>query len=60
MKRNIYVAGAKKRGCGISQDINMIVLCNYKECQYCHEGECGKEVLYIEDSECIALANKGK
>lgn len=38
------------------QDVNLIVTCNRSDCQYCYEGECGKDVLYINDGECLALA----
>lgn len=38
----------------MSQDINLIVTCSQTDCPYNHEKECGKEVLYINDSECMA------
>jgi len=38
----------------MSQDVNQIVLCDHKDCPYCHCGECGKEILYWADDECIA------
>ena len=40
---------------GASQDVNTIVWCKYRDCPYCHEGECGKEVLYWNDVECRAI-----
>jgi hypothetical protein len=40
---------------GASQDVNIIVWCKHKDCPYCHEGECGKEVLYWNDAECRAI-----
>jgi hypothetical protein len=38
----------------MSQDVNLIVECDYTKCPYNHEGECGKDVLYVDDSECKA------
>lgn len=38
----------------MSQDVNMIIICNHMDCPYNHEKECGKEVLYINDAECYA------
>lgn len=40
----------------MSQDINMIITCDRKGCPYNHEKECGKEILYVDDVECIAQA----
>lgn len=40
----------------MSQDINLIVTCSQIDCPYNHEKECSKEVLYINDSECIVQA----
>lgn len=39
----------------MGQDVNLIVECDYIECPYNCEGECGKNVLYVRDSECKAL-----
>lgn len=36
--------------------MNLIVECGYTECPYNCEGECGKDVLYINDLECKVLA----
>lgn len=40
----------------MSQDVNIIVTCEYKNCPYNNEKECGKEILYVDDIECIAQA----
>ncbi len=40
----------------MSQDVNLIVKCNYTECPYNFKGECSKDVLYVDDSKCIAQA----
>ena len=40
----------------MSQDINIIVTCSYIDCPYNHEKECGKDILYVNDTECIAQA----
>lgn len=42
----------------MSQDVNLIVECDYTECSYNHEGECGKDVLYVDDSECKVQAKR--
>ena len=44
----------------MSQNVNIIITCDRKNCPYCHEGECGKETLYIEDSECEVLAKQAE
>lgn len=38
----------------MSQDVNLIVECDHTECIYNHEGECDKDILYLDDSECKA------
>ena len=38
----------------MSQDINLIITCDYENCPYNHEKECGKDILYVDDTECIA------
>lgn len=38
----------------MSQDVNLIVECDHTECTYNHEGECGKDVLFVDDPECKA------
>jgi len=48
----------RKGVCDMSQDVNMIVLCDHKDCPYCHRGECGKDVLYWNDDECEAQGEK--
>lgn len=35
-------------------DVNLIVECDYTECPYNCGGECGKDVLYVDDLECMA------
>lgn len=40
----------------MSQDINIIITCDHTNCSYNHEKECGKEILYVDDLECIAQA----
>lgn len=40
----------------MSQDINLIITCSYIDCPYNHEKECGKDILYANDTECIAQA----
>lgn len=40
----------------MSQDINKIITCDHENCPYNNEKECGKEILYVDDIECIALA----
>lgn len=42
----------------MSQDINLVVTCSRIDCPYNHEKECGKEILYIDDPECVAQAEK--
>lgn len=45
----------------MSQDVNIIITCNHTDCHYNHEKECGKEVLFVDDEECIAQAeSEGK
>lgn len=44
---------------GAKMGVNVIITCNHKECPYCHEGECGKPVIEINDSECVALKERG-
>ena len=36
-------------------NVNMIITCEHKECKYCHEGECGKPVIKINDTECLVM-----
>ncbi len=38
--------------------VNVIITCPIKECQYCHEGECGKHEIFIDDNECLYLKGK--
>ena len=38
------------------QDVNLIVDCDHIECPYNCEGECGKDILYVDDPECKASA----
>lgn len=38
--------------------VNYIVTCSHKECKYFCEGECTKEVLYVNDKECKVLKEK--
>ena len=40
----------------MSQDVNLIIECDYTKCPYNHEGECGKDVLYVDDPKCKAQA----
>lgn len=40
----------------MSQDINIIVTCDYEDCPYNHEKECGKDILYVNDSECPVIS----
>lgn len=40
----------------MSQDVNLIVECDHTECPYNCVGECGKDVLYVDDSDCKAQA----
>ena len=35
--------------------INVIITCDHTECEYCHEKECEKPVIWIDDSECKAM-----
>jgi len=42
----------------MKQDINMIITCDNTECPYNCEGECGKDVLYVDDPECKAQAEE--
>lgn len=44
----------------MSQDVNLIVECDHTECPYNCEGECGKDVLYVDDLECKAQAESEK
>ncbi len=39
---------------------NIIITCDHKECEYCHEGECGKDCIWIDDKECKYMSEKGK
>ena len=43
----------------MSQGVNLIITCDNKKCQYNYEGECGKDVLSIDDSDCLEQ-NKGE
>lgn len=38
----------------MSQDINLIITCDYENCPYNHEKECDKDILYVDDTECMA------
>lgn len=38
----------------MSQDVDLIVTCNHENCPYNHEKECGKDVLFMDDPECMA------
>lgn len=38
----------------MNQDINLIINCDRIDCPYNHEKECGKDILYVNDKECIA------
>ena len=40
----------------MSQNVNLIVICDHKNCPYNQEKECGKDILYVNDPECIAQA----
>lgn len=40
----------------MSQNVNLIVTCDHENCPYNHEKECGKDILYVNDPECIAQA----
>lgn len=42
----------------MSQDVNIIITCNHSDCPYNHEKECGKEILYANDMECMAQADE--
>ena len=44
----------------MSQDINLIITCDYENCPYNYEKECGKDILYVDDTECIAQAESDK
>lgn len=38
--------------------VNIIITCDHKDCKYCHEGECGKPIIKIDDSECKHISGK--
>ena len=38
----------------MAQNVNMIIDCDYTTCPYNIERECSKEVIFLDDSECIA------
>ena len=38
----------------MAQNVNMIIDCDYTSCPYNYEYECGKEEIFLDDSECIA------
>ena len=38
--------------------VNFIITCNHTECKYCHEKQCGKSEIYLDDKECIALMSE--
>ena len=42
----------------MSQDINIIITCGYTDCPYNQEKECGKEILYVNDTECTVEGGK--
>lgn len=50
----IVVQRWKVRENKMAQNVNMIIDCDYTSCPYNYEHECGKDVLYVDDSECIA------
>ena len=52
----IVVQRWKVRNKKMSQDVNLIITCNHENCPYNHEKECGKDILYVNDAECIAQA----
>jgi len=37
----------------MAQNVNMIIDCDYTSCPYNYEHECGKEAIFLDDSECI-------
>lgn len=38
----------------MAQNVNMIIDCDYTSCPYNHEYECNKDLIFLDDSECIA------
>ena len=40
----------------MSQDVNLIITCGHVDCPYNYEKECGKDILYVNDPECIVQA----
>ena len=38
----------------MAQNVNMIIDCDYTSCPYNYEHECGKDVIFLDDSDCIA------
>jgi hypothetical protein len=34
---------------------NMIITSTHTDCKYCHEKECGKDAIYLDDAECLAI-----
>ena len=42
----------------MSQDVNLIITCDRTECPYNYEGECGKDVLYMNDKDCLEQINE--
>ena len=39
----------------MNQSINIIIICDQNDCRFCNEGECGKDILYCNDKECLKL-----
>lgn len=36
-------------------NVNLIITCNNTECKYNNEGECGKPLIQLNDTECLEL-----